>query len=374
MRMTHNKAKKAITKALLMTFVLCIEIGLCWPANTEQKFPEDSVALFPIVQQGKYGYIDVHGNVTIQPEYEEADTFSEGLAAVKKNGKWGYIDKEGRKVIIPQFMTHGNRQFSEGLAAINIGDFSDGKWGFIDHSGEVVIQPQYELVGFFSEGLAFIVKDGKRGFLDKEGNIIIEPIFEMATWFSEGLAPVRPPGGKWGYIDRSGKFIIPPEFDQAWPFSEGLAEVSTSKLEPRYVSKTFCIDKTGKTIINHPGGTFFEGLAAVSDWMDVKDQWGYKNKQGDYVIKPQFTYAHRFSEGLAAVEIDGKWGFIDMKGKLIIQPKFSKCGQFHRGLAPVSTGGTHEHFLVSVMKGRADAKAKLGYIDTIGRYIWQPSR
>ena len=38
-------------------------------------------------------------SVMITPQYEDADSFNEGLAAVKKDGKWGYIDETGKTVI-----------------------------------------------------------------------------------------------------------------------------------------------------------------------------------------------------------------------------------------------------------------------------------
>ena len=39
----------------------------------------------------------------LEPKYEDARSFSNGLAAVKVNGLWGYIDTEGNMVIEPQF-------------------------------------------------------------------------------------------------------------------------------------------------------------------------------------------------------------------------------------------------------------------------------
>ena len=41
----------------------------------------------------KYGWINRHGEWIIPPDYEEANPFQEGLAAVKKEGKWGYIKR-----------------------------------------------------------------------------------------------------------------------------------------------------------------------------------------------------------------------------------------------------------------------------------------
>ncbi|HNF37394.1 MAG TPA: WG repeat-containing protein, partial [Chitinophagaceae bacterium] len=46
-----------------------------------------------------YGFIDKTGKEIIPFEFEIAEEFSEGLAAVKKNGKYGFINKEGKEVI-----------------------------------------------------------------------------------------------------------------------------------------------------------------------------------------------------------------------------------------------------------------------------------
>ncbi len=52
----------------------------------------------------------------IAPTFEEADSFSEGLARVKTGGKWGYIDKQGKLVIEPKL--DEAERFSDGLALV----------------------------------------------------------------------------------------------------------------------------------------------------------------------------------------------------------------------------------------------------------------
>ena len=54
-------------------------------------------------------------------------------------GKWGFIDKTGSFVINPQFDFAWS--FSDGLAAVRIGDYETGKYGFIDKTGSFVINP-----------------------------------------------------------------------------------------------------------------------------------------------------------------------------------------------------------------------------------------
>lgn len=43
----------------------------------------------------QYGFYDINGDKIIEPLYEDAKSFSEGLAPVKLNGKWGYVNRKG---------------------------------------------------------------------------------------------------------------------------------------------------------------------------------------------------------------------------------------------------------------------------------------
>ena len=65
---------------------------------------------------GKYGYANKSGKLVIEPQYDKADMFAEGLAAVKIDEKYGFIDKNGESVIEPIFWYA--QHFSEGLAAV----------------------------------------------------------------------------------------------------------------------------------------------------------------------------------------------------------------------------------------------------------------
>jgi hypothetical protein len=70
----------------------------------------------------------------------------------------------------------------------------------------------------------------------------------------------------------------------------------------------------------------------------------------------QFELAESFSEGLAAVCVDGEWGYIDCTGEMIIKPrKIDSAGPFSGGLA------------------RVIVDYKYGYIDRAGTYVWRPT-
>lgn len=104
----------------------------------------------------KCGYQDAKGNILIKPVFNMVFVFSEGLAGVcpKQEGLCGYINEKGKLVIKwYQFVD----VFSEGLAAVTVGDVDFYKNGYIDKQGKYVIPPQYSDASAFKNGVAKVV-------------------------------------------------------------------------------------------------------------------------------------------------------------------------------------------------------------------------
>lgn len=167
----HPKHFKFKLIALLL-FVLNISIsthGFLLAKKETQNKTIDSNSLFPVIQNGKWGYIDKTGKIVVEPQFDEAWSHTEGLAGAKIRGRWGYIDKRGKIVVEPQF--NNIFGFSEGLAAIETG----GKWGYIDKTGKIVINPQFDKAYSHSEGLARVKIGDKLGYIDKTGKYVWNP-------------------------------------------------------------------------------------------------------------------------------------------------------------------------------------------------------
>lgn len=111
---------------------------------------------------GSYGIYDNQGNLKNEFSCKDADVYmGEYIAFLDINGKWGYVDIDGNIVIEPRF--EKAKSFSGDLAAIQL----NGKWGFIDTKGEVVIEPQFLDADYFNDSGACMVslEDGEYHFL-----------------------------------------------------------------------------------------------------------------------------------------------------------------------------------------------------------------
>ena len=71
--------------------------------------------------------------------------YGDAVAFQDESGLWGFVDTEGTVVIEPQFQQA--KSFSCGLAAVYDGQ----KWGFINRYGELAIDYQFLDVGYFTE-------------------------------------------------------------------------------------------------------------------------------------------------------------------------------------------------------------------------------
>ena len=308
--------KIVILSACLLVGIIGLDNALAAPlAQTEPR-------LFPYSADGlAYGHVDETGAWVIEPQFDFAADFAEGLAVVEQAGQFGYIDPSGQVVVEPQFEFAAD--FAFGLAPVVV----DGRFGYIDQTGQTVIEPQFSGArAFTAEGLALVRPDQSFGYIDQSGQFAIEPQFETASNFSDGLAAVTV-DGQYGYIDDSGQVVIEPQFDFAASFAEGLAAVLVD-------DQVGFIDQSGQIVIAPAydfAQNFSEGLAAVR----VDGLTGFIDPAGQMVIEPRFDSAEDFSEGLAAVREEELVGFIDPSGQMVIVPQFEEAGPFQAGLARV---------------------------------------
>ncbi|MEW8505746.1 MAG: WG repeat-containing protein [Candidatus Thiodiazotropha sp.] len=113
---------------------------------------------------GRYGYIDLDGKITIQPKFDIAKHFQGGYAWVGyyKENEW-----------------------------MNV--FVNKRYGLIDKQGRYVIKPQYSLAYNFVDGIALVqINKNNLAFINSENqNICGNKTFREASSFNAGFAKIR---------------------------------------------------------------------------------------------------------------------------------------------------------------------------------------
>ena len=177
------------------------------PQSLFEKVSLQNLHLEPRYDGVYWGFHDDQNIERLPHRWDDADHFSEGLAAVKQNGKWGFIDKNGTLVISCRFSWV--RAFSEGYTAVEL----DGLWNFVD----------------------------------RQGTLICSRWWDSAYPFCEGRAPVRS-GEKWGYVDTDGFLTIPCVWDDITSFEQG-------KAQAKKVVHSFFGTRTEEHVIDRNGNT-----------------------------------------------------------------------------------------------------------------------
>ncbi|RPI79037.1 MAG: WG repeat-containing protein [Desulfobacteraceae bacterium] len=359
------------------------------------------------------GQSEANINFVIKPQYDLASDFHEGFARIGMiNPKdtnqmlFGYIDTTGQIVIPCKYLLA--RDFSEGLAAVFFRDeWGNGRVGYIDKKGELIYQADFKVDKFifgwadseqvpalsdFHNGRALIMHEGYGPvFIDTKGKVAINnKKIIKARGFSDGLAVAgiyivqKLPGYTrsetfYGYIDIRGNFVITPQFLEAHDFSDGVALVKKD-VSPKK-SRFLLANELPYDIINNKGKVlktiprdFDTNYAEQKKFMEgmlrfqANGVYGFFDKAGNIVIKPQFKNVSNFHEGFARVEMyqDNKqvFGYINKKGELAIQgneyilPIGKPDGDFKNGLAQIRVTKNFAY--------------RYGFIDTTGKIVIEP--
>ena len=193
-------------------FIVCSTL-LMVSCNEKKQFDG---FLYPIRENGLYGYIDSVGNRIIEPEFLWVSTFHNGLAMAVVDTIYH---------VVPDSMAY---EVGERDSIINVYRMY-AKYGYIDKSGDFVIEPRFISYVNMNE-IGDVTND-----MDDCSNALYRNSFRnKRAMFYDTLT------WKNGYIDTKGYIVIPPKFYYSEPFSEGLAIVKDAVAEPLYTNKA-CI-------------------------------------------------------------------------------------------------------------------------------------
>lgn len=232
-----------------------------------------------------YGAIDSTGNWIIPPIYDYVTPLGEGFVKATRGKKSIILNREN-KVLGDAFFDHVE-PFKEGVAKISEKDL----YGFINTSGEYVLRPQFTYAAEYRNGFVLATRDSTSlehqtfayfyANYESKGIPFVGGVrFSEKIFPAEGLFPFQCEGENWGFRDEEGKELIPCSFSDVLGFSES--------------------------------------VSAAQKWTsDSKFAWGFIDKQGNWVIAPEYDFAESFQNGRALVSKNDEYFYIDSEGKKI---------------------------------------------------------
>jgi WG containing repeat len=325
-----------------------------WTKNTEDRFL--------IEKDGRYGYVDLKGDLVIPAIFEQALNFSGGISLAKVPGdsRYAEIDTSGKindylptnlMPVQPEFYGYSGYVFmwsglcGNGLIEVWVSNKSevDGekKTGIYNlKKRRLMPLPPSAALGKFSDGLATISSfrnsnDGLSskingiGFINQDGELAVPIKYDQTFQFGDGLCPVRL-GKRWFFIDNTGReaITLPQNCLRAASFKDGRAAIelgnqdaasTTPSTNQRWIYHPSCmihkhrwafIDTSGKIVIpgkltlSHPTGpSFSDGLLPARSGTLPSCPVGFVDRDGRWAIPAQFKGAYSFVDGIAQVWI-----------------------------------------------------------------------
>lgn len=247
----------------------------------------------------KWGYINGRGKFVIAPQFDRANDFQRnGLAIVESNGRSGVIDETGLFVAAPIY--YFIEPFSEGRAIAGV---SGGKMRVIDERGRVRTKAFPFIMSYRENRAVFYKKEGEKsftfGFLDHEGRVVIKPQYLFAHHFSAGKALVKFRDKSHALIGLNGEILQTFSFQKMGKLSEGLLSFSINDQ-----GLTGYINESGKIVISpafFSGKPFFQGRAVVTMKKSNGLKSGLIDREGDFIIPPEFDEIIMLGEKRAAL-------------------------------------------------------------------------
>jgi hypothetical protein len=160
-----------------------------------------------------YTLIDTLGNIVDNFEHSTESTeqyLDKSFPfCLKKNGKYGFLDKNGKVSIGFQY---------DNAASFNFTPFAqvckNGKCGFINQQNQVILPLEYE----FTSGLQFakympIRKGGKYGLIDRKGKEILPFVYDYIEVVRNLDYFKLNKGGLYGVANQKGEIVVPIIYD-----------------------------------------------------------------------------------------------------------------------------------------------------------------
>ncbi|MEO8025587.1 MAG: WG repeat-containing protein [Bryobacteraceae bacterium] len=139
---------------------------------------------------GKWIEIDTDGKEVKRPAWHALKPISDGLRLVAEGDRMGYLTPDDKPAFA--FRKYEDaKSFSCGMAAVKV----DGSWGYLDRSGNLAIRALFNAATDFRDDLAWVMtNEGEMGYINVKGEFVWKaaPLPRLQLKPIEGPKPSAP--------------------------------------------------------------------------------------------------------------------------------------------------------------------------------------
>ena len=261
--------------------------------------------LLTLQKTSKQGVSKFDGTTIIPIEYDNIFFAGEYINAQK-----------GDKIDIYNF--DGTKENSEYISRKSVADkkyeivsTSDDKYKIINNENNKVIDDNYQYVQYLFKNYFSVTKDNKYGIIDSDGNTILDFKYNIVRLLeNSNVIQVIDDKSNIELLDENLKSIIKIKDANIYTYDNYFKVYSDDNVQ--------YFDKSGKKLESKdvfPNNKLFA--------YKERNKWGFKDKDGNIVVKPIYDMVTEFNEyGYAGIKSKNKWGSINENGDVIKEPTY----------------------------------------------------
>lgn len=323
---------------------------------------EDAMGLYVVSNYGKYGVIDVSGDVIIPLIYDDINIFFDNnrvpRAVVRKDGKTGLLDIEANSLIIPiDYESIGEDVYS--CLTAKSGHYlvrKNGKFGLINENLSNITPFKYDFIGIgdweYSHymnnewhylNLVKIRQNDKWGILNSvTGQEILPCMYDDINWQFTSDLFICKKGDMWGCVNHQNNVIIP-------------------------------FQSTRKIYVNHDYPEFILDADIIVDDYEKVSIFNFKGKLRMSGIEKVDFLRDKVYKGIYLIRNNNQWQMVDSKS-------FKVLCVFNNAVNPTYSGSqryivfynndkSYSLWDIKTKKKLIDAAYDINKVDDEDRYV-----
>ena len=289
-----------------------------------EKIAVQDYKYFILRQDGKYGVINISGDIIIQPEHINViipNPQKAVFVCYDENNNTKILNENNEQIFSEYTQIQPIRLkniASDLMYEKNLLTYQkDGKTGLINLEGEVIAEPVYESIeGLpYKEGELLVQKEGKYGVINNKGNNLVEVEYDQIvvdnyTTEEEGykragyiISNTTENGYRYGYIDMNGNVLLEPQYTEI----SRIIDIKDNDNIYLVVAQNgqYGLFKNQEQIIENEYQSISYNGESNTLTLEKTKRYGVATLEGKVVIPVEFTQIDSTGSYIYATDVDG---------------------------------------------------------------------